>query len=193
MFDYCRDDAVKCGKFGQFAQTCFRELAGVMSNTSDMCSWAEELGCAQPCGENSVYSGCADSCQSVRTCSNRTPDCPGTSQFLSMCVCEPGFVLENGKCIPEAECGCVIPADTPGPSGAYVPVGYNYENCDFTCTCTDGGYNCIPHDETFCTVECGCVPNVDGLAQGCKRIFKCPFLEKRNLALPFFSFSFDAM
>lgn len=153
LFDYCLDRSMKCGILNQFAQSCFRELAGNMDSSSEICSWATETSCAPECGPNSVYTGCADACRDTRTCGNVNKivdDCPKDKKFVSMCVCNDGFVLENGECIPIESCGCITPM------GAYVSNGYSHNDCDKECTCSDGDYECFDHPEESCISECGC-------------------------------------
>jgi len=67
-----------------------------------------------------------------------------------MCVCDDGFVLENGKCIPADECGCNTP------TGFYVENGYMYEDCAEKCLCAAGSYECISHTSDYCNPDCGC-------------------------------------
>lgn len=153
VFDYCLDPAIKCGIMGQYAQSCFRELAGQINNTANVCNWASVTGCAPECGLNSVYTGCANVCKDSRTCSNRNDnidDCQDNDRFMSMCVCIDGFVLEDGVCIPEEECGCVTQ------NGASVSNGYIYQDCEHRCECMQGEYTCSDHSEDICLSECGC-------------------------------------
>ena len=152
VFDLCLDESVKCDKLGQFAQSCFRVLAGQMQNDEAMCDWATEIGCAPECGANSAYTGCADTCRDTRTCGNRhesVDNCPANGRFVSMCVCNEGFVLENGECILEALCGCLTT------NGASVANGYVYEDCIERCMCSEGTYECSVHAEG--TAIEGCV------------------------------------
>lgn len=153
MFDYCLDRGIKCGIMRQYTQSCFRELTGEINSTWDICNWATEVGCAPECGENSVYTGCADSCRATRTCRSKNDDfdhCPVNGRFVSMCVCKDGFVLENGKCISEEDCGCITP------NGASVANGYVYNSCTQRCTCSKSQYECSNHPEGTCIEGCEC-------------------------------------
>lgn len=153
MFDYCLDRSMKCGIIGQYAQSCFRELAGVMTNDLDICNWATITGCAPTCGPNSIYTGCASSCRDTKTCSNKNDTfdhCPENDRFVSMCICNDGFVLENGECIREEDCGCITS------NGASVSNGFKYNGCKEHCVCSDSVYVCTPHTEGTCVSGCGC-------------------------------------
>ena len=71
--------------------------------------YGKETGCAKECGANAHWSACVDTCRDLRTCGDRSPvpkDC-GEAEFESMCVCDHGFYLLDGECVPESECGCV--------------------------------------------------------------------------------------
>ena len=50
------------------------------------------------------YMGCATQCD-LASCDNldSAEECVGDDVF-SGCVCETGFALKNGDCVPEAEC-----------------------------------------------------------------------------------------
>ena len=127
VFDYCLDAGLRCPILSQYAQTCFRALQGDVNNTANICSWAEDTGCAPECGQNSHYTGCADVCRDTKTCGNRFDSishCPDSPRFISMCVCDDGYVLENGECIAESSCGCNTD------DGGSVANGYVYDGCD---------------------------------------------------------------
>ncbi|KAI6059426.1 IgGFc-binding protein [Aix galericulata] len=57
--------------------------------------------------KNSNYTSCGSTCPA--TCNNAAmpADC-GASTCVETCECQEGFVLDAGKCIPQAECGCVF-------------------------------------------------------------------------------------
>ena len=67
-------------------------------------------------------------------------------RYSPMCVCNDGFVLENGQCIPESECGCVLP------NGASVDKDFVLDSCEETCSCQNGQYQCSPQDK--CMTDC---------------------------------------
>lgn len=62
---------------------------------------------ALSCPENSHYEACGSAC--LATCND--PAVPTKCASLSCvetCQCNEGFVLDAGKCIPKADCGCVF-------------------------------------------------------------------------------------
>ena len=130
IFDHCIDKDVKCGILGNYAQACMAELAGDLKSDDAICTWADSLGCAPKCPENSVFSACASLCD-IKTCANPNGgnNCPANGRFTSMCVCKDGFVMENGSCIPQNQCGCKLN------NGAQVALGSVIETCQQRCEC----------------------------------------------------------
>ena len=49
-----------------------------------------------------------------------------------MCVCEEGYVLDNGRCIEEENCGCITE------NGASIPNDYKFQDCQKSCHCSGG-------------------------------------------------------
>ena len=49
-----------------------------------------------------------------------------------MCICEDGFVFDNGKCIKEEECGCLLD------NGASISNGFEFKDCRFSYKCSGG-------------------------------------------------------
>ena len=78
-----------------------------------------------------------------------------------MCVCQDGFVMQDGECIPESNCGCILE------TGEILENGYTGLNtgCGLKCQCLDGFYWCDQHqcpDDTECTLQNGvyaCIEN----------------------------------
>ncbi|KAJ7304150.1 hypothetical protein JRQ81_011679 [Phrynocephalus forsythii] len=103
VYDLCLNDGrqdVLCEALESYAEACQREGASV----SD---WRTPTNCPLSCPENSQYKPCTTPCPA--TCNNAA----GPKNCSSMpcapgCVCNEGFVLDAGKCIPEAACGCVF-------------------------------------------------------------------------------------
>lgn len=152
VFDYCLDNTMKCGIFENYAKTCLAELAGSLNKDDELCKWAEKSDCAPKCGPNSSFSACANLCE-VRTCANRNDEntCPTNARFTSMCMCDEGYLLQDGVCIKEEDCGCIME------NGASVANGYESTDCEKSCKCEKGEFKCEPLPANSCKPECGCV------------------------------------
>ncbi|CBY15138.1 unnamed protein product [Oikopleura dioica] len=142
LIDGCTDRSSLCGSLGSYAKQCLNSIP--ISLRPNVCSWATESGCEQECGANSVFEGCASTCQAKKTCRNRhmsnSERCGADiNEIDSMCVCEPGYVLDNGNCIREEDCGCVWDFN-----GIYYSQGTSFANEDETCECTAEGVVCTP-------------------------------------------------
>ena len=112
IFDYCLEDSMKCAIIGSFANSCLRDLAekSEIDSNAEICQWANITNC-QPfkCPENSSFTPCGDQCKNTKTCGTRNvnKNCPEGGRLVPMCVCDEGYVLENGFCIKEENCGCI--------------------------------------------------------------------------------------
>ena len=141
VFDHCIDKSIKCAMYDQYVTSCLAQLPRI-DLTDNLCDWAEKTGCAPTCGENMVYEGCADLCRDVelKTCGNKDKDaesfCPIGSKYISMCICKPGFVMEDGRCINKSKCGCKRD------NGASVPIGFKEIRGTKKCECSSNGYSC---------------------------------------------------
>ena len=156
VFDYCIDDSMRCPMIEQYATECMSELKKVdlLVETNPICDWTSELNpsCTPTCGPNMVYKGCANPCRDVRTCgtrnSNRDALCANDKTIVSMCVCKEGFVMEDGRCILQDQCGCVAS------NGASYPNGYDKTDCDKRCRCSNNVFSCTPHAVDFVPTDC---------------------------------------
>uniref|UniRef100_A0A3B3CR74 Uncharacterized protein n=1 Tax=Oryzias melastigma TaxID=30732 RepID=A0A3B3CR74_ORYME len=112
-----------------------------------------------PCPANSHFESQASGCPSTCVNPNSTQNCPLPVQ--ESCVCDTGYVLSAGECVPHAECGCSF-------EGFYYQSGETVilgGDCGRCCSCTAGSmtcspYSCGPHET--CSVEDGergCRPN----------------------------------
>ncbi|CBY38138.1 unnamed protein product, partial [Oikopleura dioica] len=142
LIDGCTDRSSLCGSLGSYAKQCLNSIP--LNERINVCSWATESGCDQECGANSVFEGCANTCQAKKTCRNRNKTdaerCGADiNEIDSMCVCEPGYVLDNGNCVLEEDCGCVWDFN-----GIYYSQGTSFANEDETCECTEEGVVCTP-------------------------------------------------
>ena len=57
------------------------------------------------CDENEEVSDNASPCPN--TCQERNAEITCVGELSRDCVCKPGFVRSNFKCVPISECGCV--------------------------------------------------------------------------------------
>uniref|UniRef100_H9GN33 VWFD domain-containing protein n=1 Tax=Anolis carolinensis TaxID=28377 RepID=H9GN33_ANOCA len=103
VYDVCLNDGRKevlCEALKNYAETCQREGIAV----SD---WRVLTGCSLPCPENSQYKACGPPCPA--TCNDPAgPKNCSSLPCVETCECNAGFVLESGKCIHKAACGCVF-------------------------------------------------------------------------------------
>lgn len=142
IFDACRKPDYMCNKYEDYANSCLAALGNAINPKDKLCRWAGNLGCnkSRNCPKNSAFVGCADKCtQEFRTCGNKgkTSSCPSEpAEYTGMCVCKEGYLMQDGECVKEADCGCETP------DGTMVPQGYSQEDCENKCTCKDGNYSC---------------------------------------------------
>ena len=147
LVDTCQDPSALCSTFKAFATECLNNIAAHLR--PQICSWANELGCEEECGENMNYEGCANVCSATKTCMDRhltdAERCGATINDIdSLCVCQPGFIFDGTDCILEANCGCVWDYNN-----VYYSQGASFSNNDERCECTAAGIVCvhIPCDE----------------------------------------------
>ena len=57
---------------------------------------------AMRCPKNMIYTYKTSVCQP--SCSDRKPVC--YDGFMEGCVCKPGTILSDEKCVPLSSCGC---------------------------------------------------------------------------------------
>merc|ERR1711893_72308 len=57
--------------------------------------------------------------------------------------------MEDGKCIPETQCGCIAS------NGASYPNGYDRTDCDKRCTCSSNVFTCTAHAPDYVHPGCG--------------------------------------
>ncbi|CAG5108082.1 Oidioi.mRNA.OKI2018_I69.chr1.g3625.t1.cds [Oikopleura dioica] len=137
------DQSDECPAFASFAKECINDLGP--EERGPVCDWATGLGCSTACGANAVFEGCADTCAARRTCRNRHQTdierCDANTEIDSMCVCQPGFILDGDDCIPEENCGCTE-------NGYYYSLGSTFQkpvyNPEENCECTTSGIVCTP-------------------------------------------------
>uniref|UniRef100_A0A3B3VLK6 VWFD domain-containing protein n=1 Tax=Poecilia latipinna TaxID=48699 RepID=A0A3B3VLK6_9TELE len=67
-------------------------------------SWRRPGFCEIPCPANSHYEAQGTGCPSTCVNPNSTYNCPLPDQ--ESCVCNSGYLLSGGVCVPHADCGC---------------------------------------------------------------------------------------
>uniref|UniRef100_A0A3Q2YGD5 Zonadhesin n=1 Tax=Hippocampus comes TaxID=109280 RepID=A0A3Q2YGD5_HIPCM len=112
---------------------------------------------APPCQRNSHYSACIPACGPTCRFLNGPPHCNDSGVCEPGCVCDDGYVLKRGVCVPIRQCGCV---DRDG--NKYTVVWYT-KHCRHKCRCEkeeDGAE--IECDEEECDGNDVCLQNEEG-------------------------------
>ncbi|XP_040020452.2 IgGFc-binding protein [Gasterosteus aculeatus] len=134
-----------CAIISDYVDECQRHKGSVKA-------WRTKSLCRMQCGANSVYSVAAPGCPA--SCTSPSP--PAKCEFAPSegCVCDPGYVLSQGDCVPLAECGCKF-------SGQYVVSGQKFyadSACRRLCACSGGRVACEDKPckgKTSCGVQNG--------------------------------------
>ena len=141
LLDYCENesDSEICGIFESYVTTCQSFLP---ADSDLLCEWQDEVGCSPSCGLNQKWKGCAKPCADKEVCfeSNPTFRCPEFEQNRPMCICKPGFILnESGQCVTPDQCGCKLD------NGIVVGNGWQQTSSDCTeiCSCHNSVLNCV--------------------------------------------------
>uniref|UniRef100_A0A3B5Q3M8 VWFD domain-containing protein n=1 Tax=Xiphophorus maculatus TaxID=8083 RepID=A0A3B5Q3M8_XIPMA len=122
-------------------------------------SWRRSGFCEIPCPANSHYEAQGTGCPSTCVNPNSTYNCPLRNQ--ESCVCNSGYLLSGGVCVPHSDCGCSF-------EGHYYHSGETVildADCGRRCTCSYGSMTCSSHtcgQHESCRVEDGvkgCRPN----------------------------------
>ncbi|XP_034384908.1 IgGFc-binding protein-like isoform X1 [Cyclopterus lumpus] len=99
-------------------------------------SWRTRSLCWMHCAANSVYSVTAPGCPI--SCTSPSPPAKCERPPSEGCVCNPGYLLSEDRCVPLAECGCNF-------NGRYVVSGqmfYADNACQRFCVCRGGMVAC---------------------------------------------------
>ncbi|CAJ1081086.1 LOW QUALITY PROTEIN: alpha-tectorin-like [Xyrichtys novacula] len=155
VFDLCLGKGyqpILCQALNVYASQC--QQLGIQ-----LPSWRSEGFCEIQCPSNSHFesqgTGCPDTCVNP----NSTLNCPLPNK--ESCICDPGFILSAGDCVPHAECGCNF-------EGRYYPAGETVildDDCGRLCSCSYGSMTCVSHGcgpLESCSVidgERGCSPD----------------------------------
>nr|XP_035136782.2 zonadhesin isoform X3 [Callithrix jacchus] len=101
--------------------------------------WRNSSFCPLECPAYSRYTNCLPSCSP--SCWDLDGRCEGTkvpSACAEGCICQPGYVLNEDKCVPRSQCSC---KDAHGgsipPDKSWVSSG-----CTEKCVCTGGAIQC---------------------------------------------------
>eukprot|EP00074_Homo_sapiens_P065860 XP_011514857.1 zonadhesin isoform X2 [Homo sapiens] len=101
--------------------------------------WRNSSFCPLECPAYSSYTNCLPSCSP--SCWDLDGRCEGAkvpSACAEGCICQPGYVLSEDKCVPRSQCGC---KDAHGGS---IPLGKSWvsSGCTEKCVCTGGAIQC---------------------------------------------------
>ncbi|KAE8284015.1 IgGFc-binding protein Fcgamma-binding protein antigen [Larimichthys crocea] len=122
-------------------------------------SWRRQGFCEIPCPSNSHFESQGTGCPATCANPNSTQNCPRPNQ--ESCICNSGYILSAGVCVPHSECGCSF-------EGRYYRSGETVildEDCGRRCSCSHGSMTCRSHGcgaLESCRVvdgERGCRPN----------------------------------
>uniref|UniRef100_A0A8C7WLE3 Zonadhesin n=1 Tax=Oncorhynchus mykiss TaxID=8022 RepID=A0A8C7WLE3_ONCMY len=113
-------------------------LCEALQSYSDMClkagvlvpAWRTSTMCPLECGANSHYNACAKGCPEVCSSMDNQGVC---GRCEERCVCDPGFKLSGGSCVPAEDCGCWI-------KGEHYERGETFMGgeCNHVCQCMGG-------------------------------------------------------
>ncbi|CAM4711688.1 unnamed protein product [Leuciscus chuanchicus] len=101
--------------------------------------WRQQGFCEIQCPQHSHFEPQGTGCPA--TCSNPSApmNCPLPNQ--ESCICDPGYILSAGECVPEANCGCTF-------EGFYYTEGQSVVldgDCGRWCVCSGMSMTCHQH------------------------------------------------
>ncbi|KAM3921837.1 IgGFc-binding protein-like [Leptodactylus fuscus] len=135
VYDYCilqKRQAVFCSAISAYVMACQEAGATVYP-------WRSQNFCPFSCPAHSSYEVCADPCPATCNGLSVPEGCDG--KCTEGCVCNNGFILSGGQCVPIADCGCNY-------NDVYYSVGesmYDDNKCSQKCSCSEGGImTCAP-------------------------------------------------
>uniref|UniRef100_A0A8P4KSU1 VWFD domain-containing protein n=1 Tax=Dicentrarchus labrax TaxID=13489 RepID=A0A8P4KSU1_DICLA len=130
---------ILCQALNAYASQC-------QQNGIQLPSWRRQDFCEIPCPSNSHFESQGTGCPATCVNPNSTLNCPLPSQ--ESCICNSGYILSAGVCVPHAKCGCSF-------EGRYYRSGETVildEDCGRRCSCSYGSMTCRSHER-------GCRPN----------------------------------
>ncbi|KAM6428800.1 IgGFc-binding protein-like isoform 2-T4 [Liasis olivaceus] len=123
LFVYEGHRETLCQALKSYVDACQQE-GGVVFD------WRNLTGCSLSCPENSLYKVCGSPCPA--TCSNQDlPSHCSSLQCVESCQCKDGFVMDAGKCIPQAACGCLFEGRLLAPNEQF----WRDSTCTKRCSC----------------------------------------------------------
>ncbi|OWK10901.1 hypothetical protein Celaphus_00007243 [Cervus elaphus hippelaphus] len=118
--------------------------------------WRNSSFCPLDCPTHYVYTNCFPHCPP--TCDNPEGRCKGSSGpsiCQEGCVCEPGYVQKQRRCVPRSQCGCRDARGRDLPEGN----AWFSSSCSQRCTCRAGAIQCRPF---ACPAGSQCKTDEDG-------------------------------
>ncbi|KAJ8289756.1 hypothetical protein GJAV_G00004980 [Gymnothorax javanicus] len=155
VYDMCfhkGDKKMLCQALATYSEMCQKE--GVVIK-----NWRSKFGCPMSCQPHSHYEECASPCP--LTCpftEEERPSCRGACS--EGCVCDKGYALSAGKCVPSKDCGCSY-------QGRYYEPGQSFwgdTDCKQRCVC-DSALKMVVCRQAECKATERCA--VEGGVRGC--------------------------
>ncbi|KAF3691795.1 IgGFc-binding protein Fcgamma-binding protein antigen [Channa argus] len=100
VYDVCMnkgDMKMLCQALASYSKQC-RENGIIIKD------WRKKFGCPMNCEPHSHYEDCASPCQPSCPFPEQKQTCNGAC--VEACVCDSGYVLSAGVCVPAKTCGC---------------------------------------------------------------------------------------
>ncbi|KAM5132243.1 IgGFc-binding protein-like [Mantella aurantiaca] len=100
VYDLCLNEGynqILCQTLKAYSDACAREGIQVKN-------WRDGTDCPMDCLSNSTYNQCGSACPA--TCQDPQAPSKCTDPCIETCECDSGFVMIEGKCQPEENCGC---------------------------------------------------------------------------------------
>uniref|UniRef100_A0A8C4T5G8 IgGFc-binding protein-like n=1 Tax=Erpetoichthys calabaricus TaxID=27687 RepID=A0A8C4T5G8_ERPCA len=153
VYDVCLYSGAKkllCQAFNAYAEACLKE--GIVIK-----DWRKLADCPMDCPANSHYESCASPCSVTCPFAEINPVCE--KGCVEACVCNDGYALSGGKCVPKTSCGCSY-------QGRYYEPNEKFwadDFCHVSCTC-DPKLGMVICKESSCksTEQCKVVDGVKG-------------------------------
>ncbi|XP_069394027.1 IgGFc-binding protein isoform X1 [Paralichthys olivaceus] len=145
VYDMCQnkgDKKMLCQALASYSKQCREEGITIVG-------WRKKFGCPMNCQRHSHYEECAKPCQPSCPFPEKKQTCKGTC--VESCVCDAGYVLSAGVCVPAKTCGCSY-------QGRYYKPGQHFwadEACRRLCEC-DSTLGMVTCREASCSAKERC-------------------------------------